>query len=101
MTTGNVLNPGSMYCQRLPSLLVIVIGQSDVMSHHNKHNNKNYHSYNMSDNMRGLHYEAGFEVGEVTLGLTLGYQSYDGGSLLTRYIAMVTYADRLTCLCCR
>ncbi len=32
---------------------------------------------------RGLYYEAGFGVSEVTSGLTLGFQDYDGGSLLT------------------
>ncbi len=35
-------------------------------------------------------------VSKVTSGLTLGFQGYDGGSLLTRVIAMVTYAVHLT-----
>ena len=30
-----------------------------------------------------LYYEAGFSVSEVTSGLTLGFRSYDAGSLLT------------------
>ena len=33
---------------------------------------------------RGLYYEAGFCLIEVTSGLTLGFPSYDTGSLLTR-----------------
>ena len=33
---------------------------------------------------RGLYYEAGFSLSELTSGKTLGFRSYDAGSLLTR-----------------
>ena len=32
---------------------------------------------------RGLYYEAGFSLSELTSGKTLGFRSYDAGSLLS------------------
>ncbi len=43
---------------------------------------------------RGLYYEAGFGVSEVTSGLTLGIQVYDGG-LLVLVVSKPTYRFEL------
>ncbi len=45
----------------------------------------------------GLYYEAGFLLSEVTYGLTLGFQTYKCGLLLTGCTTVVTHAERLTC----